>query len=162
MSQPPVRSPALAELERKGIPYRLFIHKAPITSLDQAAAERGQDPEQVVRSILFRLSQGEFFLALVAGPQQVNWRGLRRTFNQSRLTMASPEEVERITGYKPGTVSPFGLPEPLPVIADPNVFAPKEISLGSGVRGVAIIMTTADLRVALGKVSILPLVEPEG
>lgn len=161
MSQLPVTSPALAELEHKGIPYRIFTHGGPIHSLEQAAAERGQSPEQVVRSILFRLSREEFCMALVAGAQQINWRGLRRHFNQSRLSLASPDEVQRITGYRPGTVSPFGLPEPIPLIADPNVFEPEEVSLGSGLRGIAIIMKTTDLRAALGDIQILPLIMAE-
>lgn len=158
MSQLPAHSPALDELERKRIPFRLFIHNGPIISLEQAAAERGQSPEQIVRSILFRLSKDEFCMALVAGSRQINWRGLRRHLNQSRLTMASPDEVRRTTGYDPGTVSPFGLPKPIPLIADPNIFEPEKVSLGSGLRGVAIIMNRLHLRTALGEVSILPLI----
>ncbi len=161
MSQPPIHSPALDDLQRRGIPFRVFVHERPISSLEQAAAERGQAPEQVVRSILFRLSKDDFCLALVAGPQQINWRGLRRHLDQSRLSMATPDEVLRVTGYRPGAVSPFGLAHPLPVIADPNVFAPEEVSLGSGLPGVAIILKSADLRRALGKVSVLPLIDPQ-
>lgn len=158
MKQSPVDSPALEELRAKGIPFRLFYHRRPIASLEQAAAERGQRPEQVIRSILFRLKPEDFCLALIGGPEQINWRRLRQHFNQSRLTMASPEEVQRVTGYQPGTVSPFGLPVRLPIIADPNVFAPEEVSLGSGLRGVAIILKTVDLRAALGEISVLSLV----
>lgn len=161
MSHPTIHSPALSELDRKAVPYRLFIHKGPIASLEQAAAERGQEPGQVVRSILFRLAENSFCMALVAGPDQINWRGLRRHLNQSRLTMASPEEVLRVTGYKPGTVSPFGLPAPLPMLADPNVFQPEEISIGSGVRSVAIIMKPPDLKTALSGITILPLLAPK-
>lgn len=150
-------SPALNELALKNIPYRLFIHHQPITSLEQAATTRGQSPSQVVRSILFRLSRDEFCMALVAGPEQINWRELRRHFKQSRLTMASPEEVAKVTGYMPGTVSPFGLPTPVRMIVDPGVFEPEEISVGSGVRGAAIIMKTSDFKTALSSYEILSL-----
>lgn len=161
MTLPAIHSPALTELDRNAIPYRLFIHTHQITSLEQAAEDRGQSPNQVVRSILFRLSREEFFLALVAGPQQIDWRGLRQYFNQSRLTMATPDEVLRITGYPPGAVSPFGLTSPVPVIVDPNVFAVEEISLGSGVRGAAIIMKSADLKTALGTFDLYKLITAE-
>jgi len=149
--------PALLELNRKDIPYRTFQHSGSVKSLTQAAVERRQLPEQVVRSILFRLAKDEFCLALVAGPAQIDWRKLRKHFNQSRLTMAAPDEVLRITGYIPGAVSPFGLPAPVPVIADPNVFKPDEISLGSGQRGLAIIIKTSDLMHALGEIEIFDL-----
>ena len=161
MTQNAPRSPAFIELDLKGISYQVFIHDKPITSLEQAAADRGQSPDQVIRSILFRLSSEEFCLALVAGPDQINWRELRRHFNQSRLTMASPDEVFKVTGYKPGSVSPFGLPSPLPIIADPSVFESGEISLGSGIRGTAIIMKTSDLKQALGNFEIISLIQKE-
>ena len=69
MSQPPVAA-ALAALN---IPHRVFRHSGPVHSLAQAAAERNQRPEQVVRSILFRLSEGRYTMVLVAGPAQVSW-----------------------------------------------------------------------------------------
>ena len=139
-------------LDAHAIPYHLFEHTGPVESLEQAAAERGQRPEQVVRSILFRLAEDQFFMALMAGPGQISWPALRRTLDQRRLTMASPEEVLRVTGYVIGAVSPFGLPEStanLPLLVDHSVLAEDEISLGSGRRGLAIVIHSADLLCAL-------------
>ena len=93
-------------------------------------------------------------MVLMAGPTQVSWPALRSYLGQSRLTMASEAEVLAATGYRPGAVSPFGLPAPLRILADANVFAPEEISIGSGERGVTIIMKSADLRRGLGEVEI--------
>jgi hypothetical protein len=45
-------SPVTQALDKKGIPYRVFRHPGVVHSLEQAALERGQQPEQVVRSIL--------------------------------------------------------------------------------------------------------------
>ena len=136
-------------LDAQHIPYRLFRHAGKVNSLEQAAAERGQQPGQVVRTIVFRLAEGEFVLALMAGPRQVSWPALRHTLGQNRLTMASAEEVKAATGYVPGTVSPFGLPAPLPVLVDRSVLQYPEISLGSGERGLAMVMSSADLLPAL-------------
>jgi Cys-tRNA(Pro)/Cys-tRNA(Cys) deacylase len=141
---------ATEALDALRIPYRLFRHTGKVESLEQAAAERGQQPGQVVRTIVFRLGAGEFALALMAGPRQVSWAALRRTFGQNRLTMANPDEVKAATGYVPGTVSPFGLPAPLRILVDRSVFLYEEISLGSGERGLALVMASADLRAALG------------
>jgi Cys-tRNA(Pro)/Cys-tRNA(Cys) deacylase len=136
-------------LDAHHIPYRLFRHEGKVESLEQAAAERGQQPGQVVRTIVFRLGEGEFALALMAGPQQVSWPALRHTFGLNRLTMASAEEVRTATGYVPGTVSPFGLPAPLRILVDRSVLVYDEVSLGSGVRGLAIIISSAALLPAL-------------
>ena len=138
------------ELDEKQIPYQLFTHDGPVRSLAQAAAERNQQPGQVVRSLLFRLAKEEFLMVLVAGPQQIDWKQLRRTLGQSRLTMAKPAELLRVTGYEMGAVAPFGLPSPVRVLVDQSVLDQTEISLGSGVRGPAVMLKTADLLTALG------------
>ena len=140
-----ITSSVTLALDKAGIQYRVFKHPGPIHSLEQAAEERGQRPEQVVRSILFRLGDGEFAMVLVAGPGQVSWPALRRYLNQSRLTMASEQEVLAITGYVTGAVSPLGLSTPLRILIDESVLAEEQISIGSGVRGVTVILMSQDL-----------------
>lgn len=151
-------TPASIELTNLKIPHREFKHPGPIHSLEQAAEERGQRPEQVVRSILFRLSSDQHLMVLVAGPKQVSWPMLRQYLGASRITMANEVEVLQVTGYLTGAVSPFGLPNPLRIIADPNVFDESEISIGSGVRGTTIILQSADLKRALEPIEIVPLI----
>lgn len=148
-------TPAGKDLTARGIPHRVFVHVGPIESLEQAARERSQLPEQVVRSILFRLGADEYALVLVAGPQQIAWPVLRKILGQSRMTMATPEEVLSVTGFVVGSVSPFGLPRLLRILLDRSVLAQEELSIGSGVRGTAIILSSADLQRALGDVEIV-------
>jgi len=150
-------SPVTQELDNRKIPYRVFRHPGPVKSLEQAAHERGQEPGQVIRSLLFRLSAENFVLALMAGPGQVDWKTLRRTLGEKRLTTASEEEMLRVTGYPRGAVSPLGLPQPLRILADPGVFEPEEISIGSGVRGTTVILRASDLRRALPQVELVTL-----
>ena len=72
-------TPVSEELSALGVPHRLFRHPGPVQSLEQAAAEREQRPEQVVRSLLFRLAEDKFVMVLIAGPAQVDWRALRHS-----------------------------------------------------------------------------------
>ncbi len=153
IDRPPVAR-ALAEL---GVPYRLFVHAGLVHSLDQAAHERNQLPDQVIRSIVFRVGKDEFLMALMAGDRQISWPALRRYLGQSRLTLATEAEIRSVTGYERGAVAPLGLPQPLRILADESVFVHEEISLGSGVRGTAVIMASRDLRRALGSVEIVNL-----
>jgi len=128
-----------------GIPHREFVHTGEVTSLEQAAAERGQTPGQVVRSIVFRLGEGRFAMVLIAGTAQISWPTLRAHFGQSRLTMADPEEVLRVTGYRTGTVSPIGLLTPMPILVDESLLALEELSIGSGRPATGVIMKRDDL-----------------
>ena len=68
--------------------------------------------------------------------------------------MASKEEVLRVTGFQLGAVSPFGLSQSIRMLADRNVFVPQEVSIGSGERGVTIIIKSQDLKQALGNVEV--------
>lgn len=148
-------TPVTLALDALHIPYRVFQHPGPVHSLEQAAQERQQQPEQVIRSIVFRLSQGEYLMVLMAGPQQISWTALRQHLGRSRLTMAKPEEVLQVTGYERGAVAPFGLSQAMRILADETVFIPDEISIGSGIRGITIIMKSADLKRALGAIEIV-------
>lgn len=142
-------TPVANVLNALGVGTREFTHPGPVRSLEQAAAERGQQPDQVVRSILFRTGQEDYLMVLVAGPRQVDWKALRRHLGQSRLTMATPEEVLQVTGYEIGAVAPFGVPGPLRVLIDESVTAHDEVSIGSGRKGTTVILRTADLLAAL-------------
>lgn len=88
-------------------------------------------------------------MILMAGPDQVSWKALRKHVGQSRLTTASEEEVLCVTGYVTGAVGPLGLRQAVRIFIDQNLLAQEEVSLGSGIRGTAVIVTTAGLRRAL-------------
>jgi Cys-tRNA(Pro)/Cys-tRNA(Cys) deacylase len=147
-------SPVSLALREINIPHLEFAHQGQVTSLEQAAAERGQTPGQVVRSIVFRLRAGEFVMALMAGPAQISWPALREHLGQKRVSMASDEEVLATTGYRIGTVSPIATATRLRVLADRGVFVHEEISIGSGQPNTGIILKSADLRRALGDVEV--------
>jgi Cys-tRNA(Pro)/Cys-tRNA(Cys) deacylase len=151
-NNPSLSTPVTRYLDSVDVAYRVFIHPGPVNSLEQAARERGQRPEQVVRSIVFRLSNSQFVMVLIAGAQQISWARLREYLGVSRITMATPEEILEHTHYPTGAVSPFGLPEPVRILVDDSVFREEEVSIGSGVRYTTVIMHVADLKRALAEV----------
>ncbi len=151
--------PASLALKKDGTPHSVFRHSGEVKSLEQAAQERGQRVEQVVRSIVFRLGEGSYIMVLVAGPAQISWKKLRQHLGQSRLTMASEAEVLSVTGFRIGAVSPFGMSNRLRLLIDPGVLNEAEISLGSGIRGTAIIMKSTDLLSNLKNAKVVQLVE---
>jgi Cys-tRNA(Pro)/Cys-tRNA(Cys) deacylase len=146
--------PAAIALDNIGIPYRLFEHDRPPKSVEEAASQRRQSPDQVVRSIVFRLNADDFIMVMMAGPGQISWKKLRGYLGISRISMASPDEVLAVTGYVRGAVTPFGLPKKLRTLADNSIFDQGEVSLGSGRRGTAIIIKSTDLKSALEGVEI--------
>jgi len=147
-------TPVTRYLDESGIPYRFFRHSGTIRTLEQAAEERGQRPQQIIRSIVFRLSRGGFVMVLVTGHKQVAWPALRRHLGTSRISMATEAEVLRVTGYPLGAVSPFATITPLRILMDRDILAEQEISIGSGVRHTTVIMQREDFLHALGEVEL--------
>ena len=146
-------------LEKLGIPHQIFRHANPVTSLEQAARERGQRPKQVVRSILFRVAKDEFVMVLAAGSAQISWKMLRKVLGKSRISTATEEEVFAVTGYRIGTVGPFGISRPLKVQIEAGVLSEEEISIGSGLRNTAVMLKSADLRRGLADAEVVSLIE---
>jgi Cys-tRNA(Pro) deacylase len=153
------KPPASIALDQLGILHRVFRHEKPVTSFEEAASARNQRPEQIVRSILFQVRPGEYVMVLMAGRDQVDWRKLRQLVNRSRVRTATEDEVLEVTGYRIGTVSPFGVKNQVRVLLDASVLREEEISIGSGIRNVAIIMKSEDVRKALGEAEMVELGE---
>lgn len=156
MSEKP---PVSIALEKINIPHSVFQHTKPVHSFEEAAEARQQRAGQIIRSILFRVGGDDYVMALVAGPAQISWKLLRKYLGQSRLTMATEQEVLSVTGYRVGTVGPFGLPRPLRVLVEAGVMNEDEVSIGSGMRDHAVILKTADLIHALENPEVVSLLE---
>jgi len=154
-------TPVIRELDSKGIPYRVFVHPGQLKSLEQAARERNQQPEQVVRSIVFRISNRQFVMVLVAGPKQIAWQALRKYLGISRISMANQDEVLTLTGYKRGAVSPLGLENPMRTLVDMSLFDQEEISIGSGQQGLAVILKQTDLIKAIDEPEVVDVLGSE-
>ena len=60
----------------------------------------------------------------------------------------TPENAERLTGYKPGGICPFGLPSPLPVFAQISLFNLGMLYINAGERGVIAVIRPEALRLS--------------
>jgi Cys-tRNA(Pro)/Cys-tRNA(Cys) deacylase len=140
-----LNTPVTRALDEQGISYRVHVHDKPLKSLYQAARERGLEPSQIVRSLLFRIEDGSFVMVLAPGPGKVAWPKLRHFLGVSRVTTARAEEVQEVTGYPLGAVSPFGISEPVRILADRRILEHETVSLGVGVRNAGLVLKREDL-----------------
>jgi Cys-tRNA(Pro)/Cys-tRNA(Cys) deacylase len=138
---------ALAAAEELGLAHKVTRH-GPVRSLAEAAAARGVEPHQLVKTMVVRVSEGEHVFVLVPGDREIAWPRLRALLGVNRLTMASADSAYDVTGYVRGTITPLGSLTPLRVIADDSLSG--RISLGGGADGVALTVDAAELLAALG------------
>ena len=71
---------------------------------------------------------------------------VRSVMGVSRLSFASAEETETLTGMTVGGVTPFALPSDLRVYADEKLLSVERLILGSGSRSSKILIAPEDLR----------------
>lgn len=133
---------AVAAVEATGIAYEVTRH-GPVGSLAEAAAARGIEPRQLVKSLVVRRTDDDFLFVLVPGDRTISWPKLRQLLGVSRLSMPDAAIALEATGYERGTITPFGSLRRWPVIVDERVSG--TISVGGGAHGVALKLEAADL-----------------
>jgi Cys-tRNA(Pro) deacylase len=137
----------VAAIDAAGIAYEVTRH-GPVGSLAEAAAARGIEPRQLVKSLVVRRADDDFLFVLVPGDRTISWPKLRQLLGVSRLSMPDATVALEATGYERGTITPFGSLHAWPVIVDKWVSG--MISVGGGAHGVGLKLDAADLIQALG------------
>jgi Cys-tRNA(Pro) deacylase len=138
----------LAALQELGIEHRVTRH-GPVRSLEEAAAARGIDPRDLVKTIVVRRGDDDYVFVLVPGDREFSWPKLRALLGVSRLSMPDAATAKDVTGYERGTITPFGSTPAWPVIADEAIVG-RTISMGGGAHGVGITVAADDAIGALG------------
>ena len=129
---------ATAALEASGLDVTITRH-GKVSSLAEAAAARGVEPRDIIKTLVVRRAGGDYLFALVPGDREISWPKLRALLGVNRLSMPDKDGAKDATGYERGTITPFGSSTAWPVIADASLTGDRErtISLGAGAHGVA-------------------------
>jgi Cys-tRNA(Pro) deacylase len=128
--------PAFEALAAAGISYRVIRHGS-VRSVAEAAAARGVEVADVVKTIVVRRGADDFVFVLVPGDRVISWPKLRTVLGVNRLSMPDAATAKDATGYERGTITPFGSVRPWPVLVDERIRG-RLITLGAGEHGVAV------------------------
>lgn len=99
-------------------------------SVDEAAAAANASPEDFVKSICMVKSDGELIVAIVKGEDRASTSRVGKALNIETPRIATPEEIEKKTGYMCGGVPAFGY-EAIFLI-DPKVMEAEYVYTGGG------------------------------
>ena len=120
-------------MRENNIPGEILSLDMPTPTVEDAAQAVGTNPENIVKSILFRINDG-FVLAITCGPAHIERRAIAAHFNVGRkkVKLADPGKVLRETGYQVGAMPPFGHHSPLPTLIDKRVLDKDQVYAGGG------------------------------
>jgi Cys-tRNA(Pro) deacylase len=136
---------SLRYLESKSVPYKIIeLTETPRTAQD---IERlyGCSLNQVLKTVVLMSDAGPLVIVL-QGNRKINHEKIKKLLNITELRMASPTDVQQITGYAIGGVSPFGLLSTAKTVLDRAVFSEKKINIGSGDPRIGIELSSDDLQ----------------
>ncbi len=139
----------MAEIEQR-VRDSLVLHGANFTEMpcdpdlaDTAAfcAAYGVDPEDSANCILVasRKPPGQLALCLVLAPDRLDVNNtVRRLMGVRKLSFAPADVTAEATGMLIGGVTPFGVPEDIPVYVDGRVMTRPRVIVGGGSRSLKI------------------------
>lgn len=93
-------------LDSSYIKYTLSEHEPTISSLD-AARIRNVDLKTSTKAMVAKSKENYFLLAL-PGNTKINWRKFKKLLGSKDISLASLDEVEKLTGLERGSIPPFG------------------------------------------------------
>jgi Cys-tRNA(Pro) deacylase len=147
-----------AFLDEQGVDYRLLPHSEQVFTVEAAAAQRGVQQEEMVKSILLRDKKRRYVMACVTGIDQLDPKAVRDYLPEEwkRLSFASQDEIKDVTGYVQGAVAPLCLPEDVPVVFDETIGGLKQVNISSGDPMAGLELRPQDL-IRLAKATLAPI-----
>ena len=131
-------------LKSKNIKFRIIhLSEVPRTAKD---VERiyGCSLHQVLKTLVF--SGEKPVLATLPGDERVDINKLEKVSRQEGLQIAKPKEVEEITGFSVGGITPFAVGEDVIIVIEKSIFETDTVNIGSGVAEIGIELKSNELR----------------
>lgn len=146
-------TPAVDTARDSGIEFRLheYEHDAADRAFGmEAVAKLGLPPAQVFKTLVVATESGDFAVGIAPVNAQLSMKAMARALGCKKVRMAPGDDVERVTGYVLGGVSPLGQRRSLRTVIDQSARAFAEIYVSGGRRGLEISLAPPDLAAVTG------------
>lgn len=145
-------TPAIMLLRKLKVPHQVldYQHDPQNGSYGlEAATKLGLATELVFKTLVVAVDGKELVTAIVPVDQLLNMKQLAKAAGAKKAAMAVAADVERVTGYVLGGVSPLGQKKLLRTFIDESAAAFHTIYVSAGKRGLEIGVKPADLQACL-------------
>jgi Cys-tRNA(Pro) deacylase len=119
-----------------------------------AAASLRADEHQVIKTLIFKDDNNQPLIMLMHGDRQVSTKALARQLERKSIEPVAPVEVNKLTGYQVGGVSPFGTLKKMPVFAEKTILSLPHIFINGGKRGFLVKIAPAEISRLLRAVAV--------
>jgi len=139
-----VEARVATSLEAVGVPYEVIECDPEFADTAVFCEKYGYRLEDSGNTIVVASKRGEkkYSACVVRGSDRLDVnRAVRKLMGVPRASFASAEEVIELTGMMIGGVTPFALPDDLPVYVDRRVMDLESVIVGSGSRSSKILVS---------------------
>ncbi|RGP41210.1 Prolyl-tRNA synthetase associated domain-containing protein [Altererythrobacter insulae] len=96
------------DLEALGIAHEVHEHPAVFT-VEESRAIKTDIPCLHTKNLFLKDAKGAFFLITVPAEARVDLKSVPSIIASKRLSFGKPDDMERLIGVKPGSVTPLGM-----------------------------------------------------
>lgn len=142
---------AARQLDQMKIPYELREYTVDESDLSAGtvAAKIKFPLEQVYKTLVARGDKTGVMLACIPGDKELNLKALAAISGNKKAEVVPLKEVQPLTGYIRGGVSPLGSKKKYPVFLEEAALPYDTISISAGVRGCQILLNPQNLITAV-------------
>ena len=142
---------AVRLLDSLKISYRLleFAVDESDLSAEKAAALLCRPLDQVFKTLVARGDKNGVMIATIPGNTELNLKALARISGNKKVELVPLKEVQQLTGYIRGAVSPLGIKVNYPRYLDESAYNYPLIITSAGVRGLQVELSPHDLAGAI-------------
>lgn len=136
------------------ITYELREYPVDIDDLgaENVAAKVGMPLEQVFKTLVTRGDKTGVLMACIPGAAELDLKALAVISGNKKVEMVPLKEVQGLTGYLRGGVSPLGAKKKYPVYIDSSAAKHERIAVSAGIRGCQLLLEPDSLAQAAGAV----------
>ncbi len=142
-------TPAIQFLKERRLPFEVVSYEHLEKGAEFAARATGFPLGRTVKTLVAAAGPQRNVLVLVCGDRRLDLKRLARALAAKTASLADAVSAERLTGYRVGGISPFGVRQPLPVVMDQPILSLEEVLINAGRRGVMLKMSPLDIRAGL-------------
>ena len=136
---------AIIFLKRQGAAFEVIKYNHDHKGALFAAQAVGFPLERTAKTLVVALGGKQHALALMPGDRELDLKRMARVCNVKRARMTTPDTAERLTGYKVGGISPFGITAPLSSVMDSWLLDYDSVLINGGQRGTMLKMSPKDI-----------------
>ena len=130
--------------------FELMEHE-PVFTCKQAAEVRGTPLKEGAKALVLKSEKG-YIMAVLPGDKEIDVDKLKKILRVSRLELAAPEDVKKMSGCGVGSVPPFGNIFGIDLFVDKSLKENKGVNFNAGSHTTSIKMSSvAYLELAKGK-----------